>query len=1302
MIRAVAGQVSAAGEMHFARTPPKPAKMQSSSQNERKNKKTSSGGNKMHSARGQHQPGMNKFNPASNCSTAAPTPTDPFQTNCLLSGRGSGETNLPASVSPTPHTMAAPKENYDHPNTRILNQQPGSGTTRSRGMTNNKTPRSGSGTPRNVRALVPDELVNHLLMLEKERRLNEASHQAQIRDLQLQEQERGRSLNRAQRELDREINATSKEVRRQDAHALKVRHDLEVLERTREAKIPIKQKIEQKFERQMEELVHKHERTEQKYANQVARVAELRGRLKYLQYCREKLNGEGVVLNSNLVLTTENGTAVVPPLTPEDMMHLENEANEMRSQIQQQDEENLTLLKENAELKLELVQLKQRIADLEGELMQMKMKNEASTVQDILPGTLSHRSARSSIDIRGGSTRGSQATGRALKTGRTTEMQTSFIRKTTSKGSEEGEQQDAAEEAINSGTILEDAPAAVPNNEDLANLGAVLEDLDKDAPMTEDQMRQDQIRLRASAPPTCHIGRANYSAGSLEEETDVVVGENVLNVGTNPTGLSNARNTAPARANNIDSAGNKTSNSDGSIKKPNLQKLFRNTRTSKPRQPPPLETIMSSGETEEHSNSLSQQGSRSRALRRASATKKPNVKATAALGKKSETGKRSSAKSAARSSTSSNTGGPAKQRKTKQENKSSTLMSAASSPSPAGEVEKVEKKITEAAKKELAARESTTSVHVDPPAAAPEVQAIPFAAEESAQPAAPQTAVPPLVHSEYQDWPNCKRLEGSRSSLKIKEPGEQKAPAEQTQKREAAAASLSRKSTQPLLSPPAQVQDTAQKQRRTGGGSSSTIGSAPLTQPPLLSAPAGGGATTTMPASRTTSPWPAATPRDSASQQGVSPRPPQNSVVPGAGGDERHPSVLNGIWTASRVVSERVVSKSPRPDQGRVVSERLISTTQLAPRVVQNSPAVSPRPQLQNPPGGRAEEQSRNSTGGGKNLGVVPPAKTSGTTLPPSPRQPPVVPVLSLPAKKSSLQLPSPRLSASTSPLLQPRMTTTASSGLATGTAGQPPPDHNLQKENYRRLLSYPFDFTHAPPIDVEAPAAPSLTEGEQIATRALTSSAIEEALANHLVQNNNGNDSSLAVQPVLNNSSHHDTTNQTDQFGLMNGRSSASLFGIEPGRESPDLVDHDQITVPGENQNGSAPSGVSSSPNVENNEQEDSVSAQLRRLEQQLQQETGLVKNGVTDADQQDLFQVQCGEHHACDRFRQVVHNVTAKALREYRVNHRVSLRGSLPQALCRPTLRDPRSRDTSVSRSPDFHSSPDLANMPPVPEHE
>eukprot|EP00392_Amoebophrya_sp_AT5.2_P000490 g491.t1 len=59
-------------------------------------------------------------------------------------------------------------------------------------------------------------------------------------------------------------------------------------------------------------------------------------------------------------------------------------------------------------------------------------------------------------------------------------------------------------------------------------------------------------------------------------------------------------------------------------------------------------------------------------------------------------------------------------------------------------------------------------------------------------------------------------------------------------------------------------------------------------------------------------------------------------------------------------------------------------------------------------------------------------------------------------------------------------------------------------------------------------------------------------------------------------------------------------------------------------------------------------------------------------------------------EKFRGLVRSVTAKALREYRVNHRVSLRGSLPQALCRPTLRDPRSRDTSAS--PDFQSSPDL----------
>lgn len=35
------------------------------------------------------------------------------------------------------------------------------------------------------------------------------------------------------------------------------------------------------------------------------------------------------------------------------------------------------------------------------------------------------------------------------------------------------------------------------------------------------------------------------------------------------------------------------------------------------------------------------------------------------------------------------------------------------------------------------------------------------------------------------------------------------------------------------------------------------------------------------------------------------------------------------------------------------------------------------------------------------------------------------------------------------------------------------------------------------------------------------------------------------------------------------------------------------------------------------------------------------------------------------------VVRSVTAKALREYRSNHRKSLRGSLPRALCRPTLR-------------------------------
>ena len=65
---------------------------------------------------------------------------------------------------------------------------------------------------------------------------------------------------------------------------------MEATERARDRKIPKKHEFEHRFDAQMSELTRKHERAEKVYANEVSRVGEFQGRLKYLQYCRRKLN----------------------------------------------------------------------------------------------------------------------------------------------------------------------------------------------------------------------------------------------------------------------------------------------------------------------------------------------------------------------------------------------------------------------------------------------------------------------------------------------------------------------------------------------------------------------------------------------------------------------------------------------------------------------------------------------------------------------------------------------------------------------------------------------------------------------------------------------------------------------------------------------------------------------------------------------------------------------------------------------------------------------------------------------------
>ncbi|CAD7926974.1 unnamed protein product [Amoebophrya sp. A25] len=1175
MLRAVAGQVSGTGDLRYNRTPPKMTR-----------------GAKMSSTR-------------SNCSTQAPTPSL-GRTN-TRSARGSGQTNYthsPRSVQPSPRSAGTP---------RSVQPSPRSATT-----PRSATPRSGSGTP-GMRALMPDELVSHLLTLERERRLGEAKHQREIQELKTQELERHRDLHRAQRELDREITNTTREVRKEDAHANKISHDLETLERVKESRVPLKQKLEQRFDRELADLTKKHERTEQNYANQAAKVGELKGRLKYLQYCRKKLN-QGVILDPKAV-KMDGPFSSAGDIGDEDE---QEQASELAK--------TASLRKENTELKLKIVQLKQHIAALEAELRKYRTHAAAA----------SSSSRRASASPQAGFSQVSASSEPLLPRG-TIFSQKSSIRSSLG----------AAKPAMNLATPTEESLEAGNGEERKINSAtdekasnassqshlqvATSENVDV---RDEEQMRLDQIRLRSTAPPNlCRgltpnretastplvsaLSRAPASPSTIlppaeriverlraasppkqyqavcpttSGTTPVVVRKEVYVVTPSPTSTQNSNTVAqPARTSSSSPATitRKTAPARIDVSEPRRYSTEQVTKSPAESREMSLihdrQTIAPAnmiGRVTPHQTRASSAGRQTMQLVTDPAPARPPVVThTTRVVSTTSSARPSAPVSVVHSPNAQPRVTASAPRDTAAPSGTTTYYSVGSAPS--NSVDVVSRSPSTTAPQLAQQAPSRAAVHSPTPRTTENRRASASSAEDS-------TVLPVMMtKSEYEEWHKCRpwhTYPGLSNGTKT-------------------APLVKQRTTAPLLMPPPSqviaqgLEDptpSAAPPRATLLLPRNTVAARPL-------------ASTTTYSAVVVSPR--CIPQVSQVSRQASPRPSEQSLHPPSKTtvvasprlEEKQP--LQGVWKSSRVISERVASRSPVPEARRVLSERVVSSTNLPTRVLPPG-SSSPAPRASG--ASSASISSAVSRSGCVEQPRAQPAKTA----------PPV-----LPAKK-------------------------------------------------RSLLNYPFDFSICPvdgdekkeqPRPSSPPAADS-SAGEAVSVQdvANSSPSLGEQDISHLVRSVSDVTAQMVESAVRDALSRQKSSRSTTQISLAKideHRAGDAEFPLPTGKPSLAQVTEHPDEDGGEGA-GATDAGTAAG-------LDDAVEADGEGTSKSV---------GVGGGD---------------NKLRSLVNKVTAKALREYRVNHRVTLRGSLPQMLCRPTLRDPQSRETSAS--PDVFRGDSISQFSP-----